>query len=43
MTPIQIGSTGCLINLVLYAWKRDHVNLGCAIICGSMALAFYFL
>ena len=37
---LQLG--GGLLNLMLYIFGRNQVNLGCAVICLSFAAAFYF-
>lgn len=40
--PVYMNLGACLINLGFFLYGRNHVNLGCAVITGSFAAAFYF-
>lgn len=42
MNVVTINLIATAINLGFYAYNKSHVNLGCAIISGSFAAAFYF-
>lgn len=42
MTPVTLNLFACVVNLLMYIFWKHHVNIGCAVISGSFALAFYF-
>lgn len=40
---VYMNLAACLLNLAFFAYNKNTINLGCAMISGSFALAFYLV
>lgn len=42
INPVILNLVATALNLALYAYGKKHINLGCAVVSGTFAIAFYF-